>query len=380
MKFRFITVVWGSTYTDLLLNVAIPTQLSPGNLPSLPDNAESMYSIYTTSEDATIIKDSSVFQALSKLIPSEIVLIDDIDLSRNRYWIVSECEKRAMASAGDEDCGFVFPYPDCVWPDGAFKNMSRIASTGKRAVMCAGITAVTATCVPALLNEFRSENDLAISISPRELVALSMEHLDPVVSVQFWDSEIFSKTPAQLWWNVPDEGVLSRWFCPSPLMVRPQKIVKSFSGALDGGNFLIRACRNFDDLYVSEDSDELFHVSLRTPNETFLPQRSSSIFVARWAAPVTNRYQRKFLNHKIRIHFTDMSSQWEPIEMTSDRVVKSIQLILKFRAVFWLIDWKASLGRLRWALRHSRPGIKGVSLLRQVQGRFQGGRRGTSSR
>jgi len=146
---------------------------------------------------------------------------------------VSECQRRAFESAGGEDCTFGFLYPDQTWADGAFSNMAKIAATGKKLILDAGLTVNEESFVPALLDKFGSDNGHVPTVSPRQLVALALDHLDRSVEAQFRDTLTFRRSPSQLYWNVPGEGVLTRWLNPSPLMIRNRREVKSFNGSLD---------------------------------------------------------------------------------------------------------------------------------------------------
>jgi hypothetical protein len=58
MDVQFITVLMGKEYADLYLNTVLPTQLSPGNLPSIKDYPDSISKIYTTGEDYREIRKS----------------------------------------------------------------------------------------------------------------------------------------------------------------------------------------------------------------------------------------------------------------------------------------------------------------------------------
>jgi len=365
MHFRFVLVVWGQTFTDLFLTVALPSQLSPGNFPSFPDRAESKYLIYTTSAGAESIRESRAFAELSKLMETEIVGIDDLDFSRNKYSIVGDCQRRALETASQENCGFVFLYADQIWSDGSFTNMAKISARGKRALMGFGLSSVKETFVPDLVSGYSSPDGETISISSRQLVALSLKHSEPALQSQYWDSETFDNSPSCLYWNVPNEGVLARWFHLSPLMVRPSKSIVGFDGSLDSGDFLLKACPDPNDLYVVEDSDEIFMMSVQESREEFLPRKASATNVAHWASGVTNQHNRRFLKYKLRIHYADLSRRWEQVEQESDKVVNLILLILKARVVFWVLDWKKSLGRLRWSLRHSRLGDSFTRMVRK---------------
>ncbi len=341
MKFYFLNVVWGDSYTDLFLKVALPSELSPGNLASFPHRDESSYTIYTTSKDAEMIRKSRAYAILSQIMSTEILLIDDINFNNSKYNIVSECQKRGIIAAGSNDCAIVFLYADQVWFDGTFKNMAKIAATGKRAILSGGLRVAEETFVPVLLKQFYSKSDHTIAISSRQLVRIALDHLHPQYKSLFWDSNEFNRSPSHLYWSVPHEGVLARCFHLFPLMVRPRRRVTSFSPTIDGSDYIARACPHPDDRYIAVDSDEMMQVTVASRLESISgvsPNKSSVIKVARWAAHGTFPHHREFVRYRIRFHFNDVSPRWEEVERYSDRVIDAVCRLLAIPSIFY--DWE----------------------------------------
>lgn len=365
INFQFITVAWGKPYIDLLVDVAIPSQMAPGNLPNFPYLATSTYILYTTSEGRAALDNSLAFRRLAQLMSTEVRLIDDVDFHRNKYGIAAECQQRAMSFTENTETAFVWLYPDVVFPDGALTNMGRIASTGKRAVLHVGLSAVTQTCVPELLQDHRRKDSDTIAIPPRDLVNLAIKHLDPAIGTFYLNSDRFNSTPSQLFWEVPGEGLLTRWFHLSPLMVCPRRIVHRFSDSIDNGDYLRQAGLRPDDIYVAQDSDEIFQFSLSSTLESYPGNTYSTVKVLRWAAMTTGTIDARFLRHRFRIHYTEPTSKWQDVERESDIVVESIARGLRIRFVFLLPDWKLLVGRVSWSLRHSRLGRIAKAVLKR---------------
>jgi len=287
---------------------------------------------------------------------TEIRLIDDIDLQRNKYGIAVECQMRALASANKIEVAFVWLYPDVVWPDGALSQMGRIAATGKRAVLHIGLSAVTETCVPELLREHHQKDSDTISVPPRVLVKLAIKHMEPALDTLFWNSDHFNSSPSQLFWEVPGEGLLTRWFHLVPLMVYPRRKTSGFTDSIDNGDYVYKAGLSRDDIYVAEDSDEIFMFSLRTPKVTYPSNTSSTFKVLRWAAHTTGTIKSSSLNHRFRVHYAEITDKWLAVERESDAVVEKIARFLRFRLVFLLFDWEKLTARVSWSLRHSKMG------------------------
>ena len=75
--YHFVTPVWGEAYTKLYVEVAIPAQLAPGNVPSFRDVPNCRYVIYTRPEDADVIRSSPVYKRLDECIPVTFEPITD---------------------------------------------------------------------------------------------------------------------------------------------------------------------------------------------------------------------------------------------------------------------------------------------------------------
>ncbi len=352
MNYEFATVVWGDAFTSLYLKVSLPTLLSPGNLGSFRGKRNSVYRIYTTPQDAKRIKESPAFLKLSEIMPTELIFMQADDFKHQSF----ECYLRAINKAIDDDASFVLLHPDGVWGDGAFANLQKIATTGKKAVMFATFRVAKETFVPPLLKRFLSEDGLVLSVPPRELVKLALRHLHWETGSHFWNSSHFFELPSILHWNVKNEGMLLRYFRLNPLMSTPTKRFEMPLASLDSSDYIIFANPKFDDLHIVQDSDEIVVFDMcdsKYPNIQIPRNRANVFKVAYWAAgrdspfyPNTNLYSRRFFKYKIRIHSGDISPRWKEVEKSSDRIVNSILFLLRFTPVWYniKITWEYIIG------------------------------------
>ncbi len=366
MNYRFITVVWGEAFVKMLVEMAIPNQLSPGNLPSIPNLESSKYVIYTVPEDARTIQESRSYSLLSSMVPVEFIYIDDDVLQRNKYAVLTDCSVRDLRATESEDVAYVYLYPDVLWADGSFKTMSEITEAGKRAILVGPLSVNRETAFEAA-GRFISPEDGSINVSSRQLVKFGLDHLDSYVDGLCWGSPHFDNSPAQIYWRVEDEGMLMRGFPLGPFMVRPKGPMSYFAGSVDDGDFIRRACPEFDDIHVVEDSDEIFHISLAPSPDLNPPNKARPVDVARWAAKNTNRHQRRFFEYRIRAHHSDLTPAWKEIEAESDKVVAAVRSFLRLKLLFLVSDWRWSLNRIRWTLRSSRVGDTAIRFLRRAK-------------
>ena len=65
-KIVFITVVWGRTYIDNLVNISLPSYLSEGNIPALAKHFDIEILILTKKNDIFFFKEHEVILDLNK--------------------------------------------------------------------------------------------------------------------------------------------------------------------------------------------------------------------------------------------------------------------------------------------------------------------------
>ena len=339
---HFITVVWGAAYSELYLDVVLPSQLSPGNLLYFRDEGvRAAYKIYTKREDSERIRQAAIFSELSAVLPVEIILIDDVNIGE-KYEALAECHRRAIKSADEACAALVFLSPDSIWSDGTFRNLCRAAAAGTQAVMVSGVRVVKETFVPAYAICHRGNGRASTGIQARELVKLSLDHLHPVTRSLFWDSAHFSTWPSHLYWAVDREGFVARCFHLHPLMVNPSRRGLLPRNTIDD-DYIALACPDPVALHVVEDSDELVGCEISEYNQfgSFPPRKSSALAVALWAKYHARANHVSFSRRTIRFHHADLSERWRQAESRSDSVMNSIYFFLRFYIVF--LGWRMVL-------------------------------------
>jgi len=337
LKFYIITVVWGEAYTDIFLNLSLPTQLASGNLPALRYADKAIYAIYTAFKDAETIKKSPIYSVLASIINTKIELIDDIDISQNKMVALNECHKRGIVEGNRDNSVLVFMPPDSIWADGSFTNLIKVADSNKKAVLSNILDVTKETFITSFLHQFTPNKDLSISVAPRELVKLSLEHLHPLYKAWMWDAKEYCYPPytPHIYWRVDREGLLGKGFHIHPLLVNPVRKDVVPSCAIDV-DYIHNACPNIDDIYVVEDSDDILFSGLR-----FYNQNSEDLKPYSWkngknvqniaflAAKIDNvRYYYHIFKSNTRIHQGELSSEWGKIEKEADRIVENIGNLL----------------------------------------------------
>lgn len=329
--FHFINVVWGEAYTSLFLDVCLPSQLSAGNLQALHNVEGVVYKIYTTAKDAEIITKHPGYLALSKMVKPEIKVFELSNnyLKANKHTAMNYCHHHAIIEANKDNCALIFLSPDTIWGDGSFKNLIELAKEGKRTVMIGAYRTVIETIVPDFMRLYNPDNSIAVSVSSRELVRLFLKHIHLTTKALFWEGTGSSTIwPSVIMWPVGNEGILAKHFHIHPLMVNPLRKDVLPSPTIDG-KYISLVCPNAEDVYVVQDTDEIFACELSNANiflEHILPSRSTDIAkIAEWMKYATDDFHRYcFKNYTLKIHAHNLSPIWEKVEAEANEIAKKI--------------------------------------------------------
>jgi hypothetical protein len=365
MSLAFSLPVWGQHHLNLFLETALPSLLSPGNLPSLSNRQASRFCLYTRPEDEALLRNAPSVRYLTQLMPVEIQLIEG--QTTDPYYTMSMCHMRTMRMADDADMPTVFLGADAVASDGSVARLEQLASSGVSVVYISGVRTKKDE-IQRCLARHRSSDGIAITIDPRTLVRYMLDHLHESSKLHFWrEYPDCGLVPANLYWRVSSEGLLLRCFHLHPLMVRPQRKCVKLHGSIDH-DLVPAACPDASRDYVVLDSDELHFIELSGPGYV-LPHRhtkGSAVDVAAWAEMRANRRHRRLFDAEIRLHAGPLDAeQWRPVSLEAQDVVKGVMDILSLPtlAAAWryprVVEWRMYSRMLRG---RSSPG----PILRQV--------------
>lgn len=329
---HFITPVWGREYTRCFLNVCLPSLLAPGNIPSLKSDGQCIYSIYTTPDDLRVIQNSSAFELLRRCLPVFFHPIrQKVDQTTNQYFVQSDCYRRGIRTADKADAGIIFINADVVVADGGIRALTRILTSGKRAILALGIRLNKNAVAARLLEHHSSSAGAVISIKPRELAALALPNIHQITKAHLFHGEGEDLHPAGLFWRVGDEGLLAHCFHLHPLVVCPTVKNAPFSVTIDE-DYLMASCPDKNDHYIIQDSDEFLACELTDENRQIpaIPRTSNLREIAKWAYSNANTSHRELIRHAIKIHAgqSDLHA-WSETEREAQKVVDEVLAYLR---------------------------------------------------
>lgn len=333
MKYHFITPVWGASYVETFLNVALENLLTPGNLLAFAGDSDSLYQIYTAPDDVETISSHPNFVELQKILPTDIRVMEDLYHSSQEQGSgehgdvissMNSCHCEAIAAANAVDAAAVFIPPDKVWSEGSFAYMRDVAEAGKRVLAIASFRLNKETFIPDLVKQFRN-NKGRIPVPPRDLTALALRHLHPIAKSYIIDSETYLNS-SQLFWRVNESGLLARFFHLHLMMVYPKE--KSILPTVSfDANFVGEACPDIESYHIVTDSDDLSAFELSPAcklGDLIKTQRFQLYEYVRLVLFHTDEINRYFLSKKIRLHAEDISPEWERVEKESDKLIDQV--------------------------------------------------------
>lgn len=345
LKFHFVTVVWGEEYSDFYTDVVIPNYLSDGNIPAFVSE-DAVYKIYTPLYNISRIENSASFKKLSGIIKTEIIpMPENIDVQGNWHEAMSHCHRLAISDALKCNAGVVSISPDSIISQDSLANLLRLAKSGKKAVMIAGVRLVKEDVSSELVKNFC--RDGVITIKSHQLVGLMMKYLHPISQRLFWDSEEFSLHPSHLYFKVGDEGLVARCFHLHPLFFKPDRQVE-FALTIDG-DMISNAGFRPDEVYIVTDSYEILACEMSSYDKRFerpIANKASSLNVAWWAKSWADYHHREYLNYKMRFESRPYSNSWYKTERYSDKVVERINFWRKYERFFIKIPVKQTIKRM----------------------------------
>ena len=351
--YYFLTPVWGEPYTRLYLDVCIPSQLSPGNLPAFHDIKESRYVIITTPDDEQIIRQHPIFPRLQEVMDVTFEYLPEDTVTNHD--LMSLCHKRGIEMADEADCAALFLNPDLVFADGSFATVRRRCEEGYDTIIAPGIRTLKQGVLHALGPQLTSGEPFVVV--PRELMRVALDNLHPLANSSWWEEELDADLiPATLYWRAGDEGIVSRNFHLHPLMVYPQRKGSTFFGTIDD-DYMVTACPDGRYEYIVEDSDELLAIELSDPGHLFLTgfSKGSIDDCATWAEQFTHARHRMYFDAVVKMH-VGMEDQdaWAQAEKKAQAVASEIKAELKRSSWELFKHDSARLKRrlIRWSLDH----------------------------
>lgn len=372
---HFFLCVWGQYHTDLLINYCLPTIMSPGNLPSLPDGTDKKLWLFTTPYDLTRIQSSPLYQNIKNMVQVEISLLEENSTSCPTK-AVNRCYRSLLQNPQYNDEPIVWLPPDVLWADGALSRLVACGFAGKKLVTVPYLRVGGDNYLPVLASHPKVCSGGHISLSARELVSMALPNIHPTWQVMTWNNAPFTSWPCQLYWNVGNKGYVARYFHSFPALTRPGKVLPEIvsSESIDGGRFLSKAFECPEDIHVFQDSDQAFCLEIARDEYHVHPVNSGKQEIreiALWALKNTKEIHRFFFQHRIVIRSESDncdSEGWREMESNSDQAASAVFYYIRlFESAPELVESIKEQKRFDHCLVQGRPYFGAILAAQQGQ-------------
>jgi hypothetical protein len=214
--------VWGKRHVGQFLDFCLPSILADGNLPSLCRRGPCAFIVFTGADDAESIRRDSLWKRLEGLCAAEIVLIDDLISACHSATITLAYAKGIRASEGATlDTCFIFLVADYIFADGALCNAVSPIVAGASGVLAGNFLIAGEDSAPILLKVRGGQP--CLSIRPRELMRLALDHLHPATLANFADTPTrHSPDCNRLFWPADEATIVGRFYLMHMIAIRPE--------------------------------------------------------------------------------------------------------------------------------------------------------------
>jgi hypothetical protein len=221
---RIITIVWGESYLDHLMNFAIPAVLAPGNLPCVAENFDTELVIVTETRLFDHIAQTAVIARALEHCDVRLHPIDD--LIATHYGItLTYALVRGFADLGDEivNTHLIFFNSDFIIADGSYRKLVDLIKAGERLVLAPSYCLVYEDGIDEL-RPYLDDSTTSLSISHRDLAALIMAYRHKTTRAKTMNQRLFRHHRYdQFYWYVDDHTMLARMLPVATVYMRPEK-------------------------------------------------------------------------------------------------------------------------------------------------------------
>jgi len=362
--FHFVTAVWGQRFVGRFLDVTLPNQLLPGNLGAF-DGADTIYRVFTSSDDEDRIRRSPAFGRLVSLMPAEVEILNASELAGHKWKAMSACHRRALQAAAEDRDAVVFLDAAIVLSDGSLAAVRRVAAQGKRLA--------TIIPLPVLEDGFMREYeqrgfaglDPVSAPTGRDLVSMSMRSMHPIIEALRWDSGGAPHYLPTMCFKVGENGLVARTIQPHPLMVRPHDRSVELRHTIDD-DYILSVVRSPEEIHAFDDSDEFVMCTLEADREHGFPlelRPPSAMRYALWLA-AQPRDRMPFLGTSYRYHAGDYGGEWAETHRRVEELVSKLRtrsralrpatpLITRLRAARVSVRERVGRATSRWGRQGS---------------------------
>lgn len=259
-RIEILLPVWGARHIRDCLDYCLPALLAPGNLPALATMAPCTLVLLAPVRDAAAIKADPVWQRVAEHAALRVEPIDDLlsDSSSTVLTLAYALAIRQAGAAAVNTC-FIALVADYVLADGALSHVANRIFAGASGVVAGNFHVAREAILPCL-EARRAEG--ALTVRPRDLVALSLARLHPeTLAATVGVSRHTDRSVNRLFWRVDAGCLVGRYYLMHMIALRPET-ADFVIGASSDYSFIPELCPS-GAVVAMTDSDDYFVAELK---------------------------------------------------------------------------------------------------------------------
>lgn len=326
MRLSIAKCVWGARYVRTMLDANLPSLLAPNNVPAAAARAPLEHVLVTTPADRVVIESDPTYQALARLIPCRIELMNETPVAADYMGTIdrmNRAHRQILADCRAHGSAWIFDQPDHVWGNGSLDHLAGLAVAGVRCALFAGIRTNREDMLP-VLGAWR--DGPMVDIDNRVLLRLAIEHMHVHDRVRFWGPPASTIGPHHVNWRVGPHSFLRRVFYAQPfLLASPKEDVEPHRSVdLD---YVERAYAPSELHYIANSTDFLVvELSGRLEFRDHIPQPLTVPYLSAWTHRFVTDRQMDVFSWPIRFQGDDTAERrWRRMERFSFRIEQAVR-------------------------------------------------------
>lgn len=335
--FYFMMNFWGDDFRWMFLNLCLASLLSSGNIPSLTNKTAARFLIIAPRKELETIDDEPLIKALRRHIQVQHVEIPNPETVKDKFDLNTYSYKLAAEIAHANNSYGLFLCPDTLLSDGTIVALEKRARAGAKAVLVAALRHDQDGILRALASK-DIELGKPLTLPPRALMKLGLDHLHPQAFMHDWDGDTFSTRPGFCLWRVPgSDGLILHTMRWNPLLISYADMPRHETWSRFGGtdhigmddDYIFNNFGDSPDVHAVADTDEIAYVSLTPARVAITNDITSNTFSKRIclrvcaAADMMDPLQRRLFRTHIRMHAGPITEAWIRRESEIDRILDS---------------------------------------------------------
>ena len=343
VTFHVFILVWGQNFVRKFVEFSLPAQLMPGNLPTLGQDSNVVYHIYTDRRSGHALE--AAIAILRGVVDVEIHYLEDLSDNNGRlvlmvaaplkspeykYFLQKHCVRDCAKYASEGEDALILLDSNFVIADGGLGRLAASWKNGIRAIM----VSVLRTNEAAFTNIWQQNHK---SIASDKLFETARQYFHPLQKSYFVGSDAPTSYPIQVCWPVAGDQIYTRSFLPHPLMVPVRPAIGKYQSTMDY-DLALRVCED-SEISICENSDEILickfseisHQAASSPGPALTPEN-----LALFILTSTHHRHRQFSSVGIQFRGASGCGNWKEVESHAkkfiDRAYEEVDRIIALGA------------------------------------------------